>query len=924
MGATYSRSLLAALIVLLVAAPVAGAVAVPTSVPTADSRDAAAAQPRVSQTDNGSLRVSLDRETVGNDSTVALTLNSTGGKQTRNVTPFRTTNTTYVYTVPAGELPNFTLAETAVTVASQDGNTTYVRETLDLRYLALSGSSARFVGRQLELDANPVAGIPDGTTVSLTGEAGERSEPLRATVDDGVVRFERSEAFKQFLTPPAELTIRAAPNGPSLAAAVSVELAATAETSIVQAGSGLAVESPLLVDGRRYDVRLDTTEPSGTYAFTGNASGGTITTDNRYLAGADEIAVTVETADGQPVLNHSAPIGSTYSATVTGEKTVSVADGLPAENVTLALLVTSDDVYVVDNVSVEAANVTLGLPADLERNGSYQLGLAFAGDRSAVVTVGDGELAGLVTRNDATPSPDQQRGNESVVEQVKGVFTGSEGVLKQVAAILFLLTLFGGLPTGFWFLTSSSGSASSVPSSYDVDVDIVNAETGARIDDRVRVVAWRKDERGNPKSEREEQVTGGSATLTVPREADGVTAMYREKQDSANVGPATGSVRLALDPVSTQIQVVDQSGDPVEGATVRASYDGGSDSDRTGPDGTAAFRLPVTATNVEVTASHDRFESDQFSVDDPTSVPDTMRLVGKTGTVELETTIDGRPSDAVDVNLDTDDDWLRERVGDAVDSGTTIEGLPIGEYEFVGRVDHEQFSTARSTVTVREDQKARVSLDVAFTFELSADQRSQLDELRTEASALAPSGRLDAAIHRYYASVADSLADTVESVPSAGERFATSGVDPDLAVEGMLSAGRGALASVDDAMNSKHNVDLFSACADMREASVDWGGSYDLGSFLELAEADRVTQRAELKSTFSETESVLEENRGEVSVVSPGQDVLEELQAYKHETRESNQVRNAAFVFVLSGFADAVQGLFDHPRLVDRLNRTVY
>lgn len=927
MGSTYSRSLLAVLVVVLVAAPVAGAVGMLTTVTTAetDSRDAVAVQPQVSQTANGSLRVRLNRSTVGNDSAVLLTLNGSGGERTRNVTASETTNTTHIYTVPPEDLPTFSLAETTVTVTSQDRNTTYVRKTLDLRYLALSESSARFEERHLELDANPVAGIPNEATVSLTAEAADgRSATLRATVNDGVVRLERSEAFTDFLTLPTELTLRAAPSGPTLAGSVSIDLAATAKpsTRVLQVGSGLAVESPLLVDGQRYDVRLDTTRPSGTYVFTGNASGGTITTSNQYLAGADEITVTVEMPDGQPVLNHSEPTGSAYNATVTGESTVSTDSDLPGESVTLALLVTSDDIYVVENVSINRNNVTLSdLPAELARNGSYQLGLAFDGDRSAVINVGTGEPASLLTENN-TAGP---IGNEWGDGLVPGVFTGERGTPLQIAAfalVLVLVTTVG--YGGFWFVSSNSRTASSTPRSREIRVSVVDGQTGASLDDRVKLGARRTDGKGGATAKREEQVTGGSTTLTVPMGVWEVAAVYNGVRDSRTVRMSTDNVRLALGPVSTQIRVIDESSDPVEGANVRASYGGGSDSDRTGPGGTATLQLPATATNIEVTASHDRFESDQFAVEKPTGVPDTMRLVGKTGTIEVNTTIDGQPSDAVDVSLETDDDWLQERLTDSADDGITIEGLPIGEYEFIGRVDREQFSTARSAVTVREDQTARVSLDVAFTFDLSPDQRGQLDELRSEASELAPSGRLDSAIHRYYASVAESLADTIESVPAAGERFAKSGVDPSLAVEGMLSAGRGALASVDNAMNSKHNVDLFSACADMREASVNWEGGYDLGSFLELAEADRVTQRAELKSTFSETESVLEANRGEVSVVSPVQNALAELQAYEHETRESNQVRNAAFVFVLSGFADAVQGLFDHPRLVDRLDRTVY
>ncbi|MFC6793415.1 hypothetical protein ACFQFH_02600 [Halobaculum halobium] len=125
-------------------------------------------------------------------------------------------------------------------------------------------------------------------------------------------------------------------------------------------------------------------------------------------------------------------------------------------------------------------------------------------------------------------------------------------------------------------------------------------------------------------------------------------------------------------------------------------------------------------------------------------------------------------------------------------------------------------------------------------------------------------------------------------------------------------------------MNTKHNVDLFSACADMRGVSEEWRADYDLDDLFDLVASDRVGQRAELKSRLSEAESTVEDQRSEVNVISPAGDVLEELREYERETRESDEVRNAAFVFAVAGFVEAVTELFEHPRLLDRLNRTMY
>ncbi|MFC6784428.1 carboxypeptidase regulatory-like domain-containing protein [Halobaculum halobium] len=909
----------------------------------------------LSQADSGALRFELDAERVGNESAVNVLFESSGGEDTVTTTAENpNSNDVYRYRIASGDLPDFPLANTTITVSAEGGNgTDYLTEQgVDLRHLDTAASASFDDSGRLTLTAtNDTAGL-DGSSFQLAATAAGdgRSATLSATLDNGTVTIDRNDAFTGLLTPPATLTLAATDGGPSLSGNTDVSLADAARPATVLVSPGrVTVQSPLLVGGTEYGVHLTTTGPDGEYAATTSAretDGVTsVTVENEYLAGADSVAVDVTTAGSSvvsPTYNDTDPNTATVNE---GNRSVSLEDGpFSGGAVSFVLLATSSEVSVMSDASVDGATLSLsGLPNESELNpaGSYRMVVAFADAPATTVSVGDGgELSSLQPATD--PSPDTNgtangsTGNESsLLPFSSGGIPFGQFTLGLGAGLIVLLVLGVGYAVGqsMGGGSGAGGSAAATQQTRDVRVRITDGFANEQLSEEVYLTARPTGQSSASTSGvnrngggREEAVDGGIVTWTLKAEPYEFTASYNGATVTETAELLDERLTLSFQPVTKHVSVIDETGEPVEGATVTAEFDGQRISEPTDANGRASLTLPVTASTVEVTAEHDRYEPDTRRVTDPNDLPSELRVVGKTGTLRVETAIGGDPTDAVEVSLDTDDEWLRERLqqSNPTDEGGDAVGLPAGEYTLVGSVDAAPFEEVRQRVTVPEDDTVAVTLDVPFEYQLSATQREAIEALRSEADELVPSGRLDSAVHGYYASVARSLADAAERVPESGIRFAETSIDPDPVVDAMVSAGRGCVEGVDNAMNTKHNVDLFSACADMRGVSEEWRADYDLDDLFDLVASDRVGQRAELKSRLSEAESTVEDQRSEVNVISPAGDVLEELREYERETRESDEVRNAAFVFAVAGFVEAVTELFEHPRLLDRLNRTMY
>ncbi|MFD1524900.1 hypothetical protein, partial [Halolamina salina] len=250
-----------------------------------------------------------------------------------------------------------------------------------------------------------------------------------------------------------------------------------------------------------------------------------------------------------------------------------------------------------------------------------------------------------------------------------------------------------------------------------------------------------------------------------------------------------------------------------------------------------------------------------------------------------------------------------------------FQDVPVGAYELLATADGSPFDPDRETVEIGADDAVTADLDVGFRFSIDR-HRDELAALRTAADELVPSSQIDTAIHGYYASVAHALADVVESLPERGDQFAGTGVDPDAVAEALLDTGQGVVTVVDNALNTKQNVDLFNGCADLPAATVEWDG-FEITTLFDLAGKEQMLdQQTEIRTRLTELEERIDAERDELNVVSPASDVLDELRNFAQNEMKSDTTRNAAVVFVLLGFADAVEELFEREQLRERLQYT--
>jgi len=331
---------------------------------------------------------------------------------------------------------------------------------------------------------------------------------------------------------------------------------------------------------------------------------------------------------------------------------------------------------------------------------------------------------------------------------------------------------------------------------------------------------------------------------------------------------------------------------------------------------------------VTITTVHERYHESvsEFTVD--RSVTETIDLDSKTGELDLVTSIDGARAGEMDVTISPADDYLDDICG----SDVTVTSNPDGTYRstvMVGRYRAEidppasvqgLYRSSEVTFEVTEHDRTEVTIDAAFTWELSPAQRDRIDQIRRELDQIVGKSGIDLAIPNYYASVIETVLDAVEAFPEQGEQFVSVEAHPDEITDATLAAAGTAVDTVADTMSTKRNRDLFTACADMPDATVRWRGSFDLPTLVDRLEEDQMGVRRRYAARADSVSERIDSERGVVSEVAPARSMLEEVGI---ESR-SDHVDEVVATHVAIMLLDAVDELFDHPELTERLSRTVF
>ncbi|MFB6070068.1 MAG: hypothetical protein ABEJ76_03515 [Halanaeroarchaeum sp.] len=440
-----------------------------------------------------------------------------------------------------------------------------------------------------------------------------------------------------------------------------------------------------------------------------------------------------------------------------------------------------------------------------------------------------------------------------------------------------------------------------------------------------------------PEYDREPRTTTideGRGRINLPEGRWSVKAKHGEYTSSPRTVTLRGEakrVQLHIPLPGVHVTVLDDRRDePLPDATVRMETGEKTDTERTGSDGRASFDPPADATNVTVTATHEKYDrrAEEYRLDGSgDDVRDRIRLDPQTGSGELVSRVDGVPASGVEVRVTPAEEFLA-----AIHEETTVttgdDGRAPTNRLLVGRYRSEPllaghrdglFDVDETTWRVREGETTDVSVDARFTWRLSAAQRDRIQALRDDCRAVTDRSGQDVAIPAYYASVVEGVLDAVESLPETGHEFATADVHPDDVADALLDAADRTVTWIGDAMSTKRNVDLFAACTDMPDPGVQWGGSIDVGEVVETVDGP-MDQRRRVAARTDEVAERIDRERNDLSEVAPAREMLDQVSIDDHET----VVETAAATVVDLAVLDAIEGLFEHRSLRDRLSRTVF
>ena len=118
---------------------------------------------------------------------------------------------------------------------------------------------------------------------------------------------------------------------------------------------------------------------------------------------------------------------------------------------------------------------------------------------------------------------------------------------------------------------------------------------------------------------------------------------------------------------------------------------------------------------------------------------------------------------------------------------------------------------------------------------------------------------------------------------------------------------------------------LFDACEALPAATVEWTGTATVDEFLDGVDDGGDHERRALRDRLRAVDELLDEQWGEVNEIAPARKLHDRVGDLARETRDiDNELAVVAQTYVGVCLLDAVEGIFDHDALVDRLNSGSY
>ncbi|GGI96710.1 hypothetical protein GCM10008995_03400 [Halobellus salinus] len=410
-----------------------------------------------------------------------------------------------------------------------------------------------------------------------------------------------------------------------------------------------------------------------------------------------------------------------------------------------------------------------------------------------------------------------------------------------------------------------------------------------------------------------------------------------QRKHEVGYGFESDHIGLSVDPHAVEAVVTGgPDREPLSGTVVEATADAGrwTQQKPTDPEGRVRFEVPRSASTVSFTATHEPLppaESER-RVEKAAEQGVSLRIADGSGSMRVETTVGDRAWPNVEVGItpiSADAKAYTEEgtVTTTSNGHQTIEGLPTGEYEVTAhpQVESVETTAAVERVTVEDGGTVGVELPVGISYTMSTAQRDRVGELEDRIEGLAAASNRDVAIPRYYGTVLTSVLELAAGVESAPERAVETGISPDATVDALLDATEAGIRAVDGAMSERRNVKLFDACEALPAATVEWTGTATLEEFLGGVADGGDHERRALRDRLRAVDETLDGKWGEVNEIAPARKLHDRVGDLARETRDiDDELTLVARTYVGVCLLDAVEGVFDHDSLVDRLNSGSY
>lgn len=847
-----------------------------------------------------------------------------------------------------------------VTLADDEPETVARNEIIGLHYVTFDEPVPVWIADgevRIALADDGTDGLVGNETVQIAAD--ESGDTIDGTIRNGGTQLAIDhDEFVEHVSATDEFTIDIYENGGAV-----TESHRSLGPELRSVDDQLVVWHPLLETDREYDINAE--DADGRYVATDSPlEPGTLALSTLSLG--DDLFVAISGTDGDElhfeIENVTAIDPIELNATIVDDSTLEFEQGVAGLDVRNAVLASNDtrqfdiDGAIDENGRLDLGNETVTaddelllatgagiasvelekIESETESTGTFSAVLSHSGYGIAIVLpFVFGVVVGIIgTRIGGYPT-----------RKKLGVATalGFGVVLTIVASILWLRT------TGFWPLEQTEPSRygligggvlgiALVPTTYAVlgpriagsspafsaTVTVTDGNQPLQGETTVHYRNAADEDFGGTKT-----ITDGKGAITIPERGTWELAAKHgsETSDLVTVTSRRSSATLTI-PFSSTITVTDQRAEPIPGASITTD----DETVETDTAGTATLSPPDDASSIDVAVDHEKYRPETVTVEFGKRSNQRITLTPRTGRVELVSQIDGVRTGATRLQLTparTEQYLQRRSAGTTVTTGAdgvaTVDGVMIGTYRVESSMSPgaaSPFDGATSSLTVTEDGTASATLETRFTWSLSREQRKRIDEIRQDIRSLSSYSGRDTSIPQYYGSVIESMLETVESMPDAGHHFMAFDDEPDAVANAILDSASRTVEAINEAMTTKRNADLFAACADMPDPGIDWRGEYSLSKLLERLESDPGTQRKAVKERYKEVGARIEAQRRDVSEIAPAQEMHQCAWDLIGETDRGRDAIVIGYTSLL--LLDAVEQLFEHDALTERLSRTVF